>query len=84
MLNCKQFVERATDAEEYQMASFGQKIQIKFHMFMCHHCRKYNEQFRTTTVVAKNLTLDDTPDVIIEEAVVEMKEYSVQDNSSIN
>ena len=84
MLSCKQFVERATDAEEYESASFGNKLSIKFHRFMCRHCRKYYQQFRTTTVVAKKLTTEDASESIIDNAVVDMKSYSNQDNSPIN
>ncbi|MFT5520699.1 MAG: hypothetical protein ACI9IA_001294 [Enterobacterales bacterium] len=84
MLSCRQFVERATDAEEYESASFGTKLSIKFHLFMCHHCRNYNLQFRTTTVVAKKLFTEDASKSIIDNAVVDMKNYSVQDNSPNN
>ena len=84
MLSCREFVERATDAEEYESASFGNKLNIRFHLFMCHHCRKFNQQFRTTTVVAKKLTIEDTSENIIDHAVVDMKNYSNQDNSSNN
>lgn len=84
MLSCKQFVERASDAEEYESASFSTKITIKFHLFICKHCRKYNMQFRTTTLVAKKLNTEDAAETIIDNAVVDMKNYSNQDNSSVN
>ena len=80
MLSCKQFVERATDAEEYESASFGNKLNIIIHQLICHHCRKYNLQFRTTTVVAKKLTTEDASESIIDNAVVDMKNYSNQEN----
>ena len=83
MLSCKQFVERATDAEEYESASFGNKLKLMFHQLLCHHCRKYNQQFRTTTVVAKKLTIEDASENMIDDAVVDMKNYSNQDNSPI-
>jgi hypothetical protein len=84
MLNCRQFAERATDAEEYASASFSSKLNIKFHLFMCRHCRKYNLQFRTTTIVAKKLTTEDASETIIDKAVDNMKNYSDPDNSPLN
>jgi hypothetical protein len=84
MLSCRQFVERATDAEEHKSVSFGNKLNLKFHLFMCHHCRQFNQQFRTTTVVAKKLTTEDASETIIDKALVDMKNYSNQDYSSIN
>ena len=84
MLSCKQFVQRATDTEEYESASFGTKLNIKFHLFMCHHCRKFNQQFRITTAVAKKLTTEDATDTIIDNAVVDMNNYSNQDNPPVN
>ena len=84
MLNCKQFVESATDAEEFEAAPFGKKLKLMFHQLLCHHCRKYNQQFRTSTAVAKNLTTEDASENIIDEAVVDMNNYSNKDNSSIN
>ena len=76
MLSCRQFVERATNAEEFESASFGNKLNIRFHRFICHHCKTFNKQFRMTTVVAKNLTPEDISETIIDNAVDDMKNYS--------
>ena len=79
MLSCKQFVENATDVEEYKFASIGQKIQIKMHLFLCHHCRTYSNQFQTTTAVAKKLSPEDPSESIIEQSVKTMQNYSEQE-----
>ena len=78
MLSCKQFVEQTTDHEEYQTASFGKKFQINFHKFLCRHCRRYQSQFVTTTEVAKKLKPESAPDVVVEQAVAEMKKNAEQ------
>jgi len=76
MLSCKEFVQQTADMIENQPLSLGQKVSNRFHMFICHHCRNYFKQAKTTATVAKSLELEPAPDQIVEQTITKMKRFS--------
>ena len=54
MLNCKE-VTRKLASGEWEQASWSQKLAIRFHLFMCRHCRLYAAQLRAVRDAARKL-----------------------------
>ncbi len=54
MLNCKE-VTRKLASCEWEEASWGQRLAIRFHLVMCRHCRRYAAQLRAIRDAARNL-----------------------------
>lgn len=47
MLSCKQITEQACDYLEKHL-TFRQRLQVWLHLLICHHCRRYIRQIRST------------------------------------
>ncbi|MGF1613718.1 MAG: anti-sigma factor family protein [Gammaproteobacteria bacterium] len=47
MLNCRQVTDRASDYLD-QALPFGERLQMRLHLLLCHHCRRYLRQLRAT------------------------------------
>lgn len=45
MPNCKE-VARAISADQLSSADWRSRLSIRFHIFMCRHCRRYFRQMR--------------------------------------
>ncbi len=41
MMNCKEVVKTISSEER---PSWRRRLEIRFHLMICHHCRKYAEQ----------------------------------------
>jgi hypothetical protein len=54
MLSCKE-VTRKIGSEEFAEASWWQRFQVRLHLLMCHHCRRYAAQLRAIGRVARSL-----------------------------
>lgn len=52
MLSCKEITEHASDYLDKHLPLHKQ-LNMKLHIFMCHHCRRYLAQLRTTIGVVK-------------------------------
>lgn len=52
MLSCKELTEQASDYLDKQLP-LSKKLQLKMHLLLCHHCRRYLKQLRTTIHVVK-------------------------------
>ncbi|MDH3326527.1 MAG: zf-HC2 domain-containing protein [Gammaproteobacteria bacterium] len=50
MLSCKDISHLASDHIDDNL-SLLMKIKVKFHLFICHKCRDFIKQFRTTVKV---------------------------------
>ena len=47
MLKCRQIEQLASDYLDKDL-SFRQRMAFKMHLFMCHNCRNYLRQLKTT------------------------------------
>ncbi|RDE24482.1 zf-HC2 domain-containing protein [Motiliproteus coralliicola] len=54
MLKCKDIVDQASDYREREM-SFGQRLQYRMHLLLCHHCRTFSRQFNASVAMLKRL-----------------------------
>lgn len=45
MLKCQNLIEMASDYLDGDLP-FAQRLSIRFHLFMCIHCKRYLSQFR--------------------------------------
>ena len=52
MLSCKELTEQAGDYLDKQLP-LSKKLQLKMHLLLCHHCRRYLKQLRTTIHMVK-------------------------------
>ncbi len=52
MLNCKDVTKHACDYLE-QHLPLHKRLQMKLHLIMCHHCRRYLRQMATTIGILK-------------------------------
>lgn len=51
MLSCKKIVEQSSEYLDGNM-TLPQKINYKFHLFLCWHCRRYLAHFKTAVKVS--------------------------------
>jgi len=70
MLNCKTVVKKISSNEEI---SWMQKIEIKLHLMMCHHCGKYAKQLKLLSAgLKKALSMLDSKNIQkIEDQVIQ-------------
>ncbi|WP_421863601.1 zf-HC2 domain-containing protein [Motiliproteus sp.] len=54
MLKCKDIVKQASDYRDREM-SFGQRLQYRMHLLICHHCRTFSRQFDASIAMLKRL-----------------------------
>ncbi len=54
MLSCRQLTEQSTDYLERQLGLWGW-LRVRFHLFLCQHCRRYLEQIEQTVGLLKDL-----------------------------
>lgn len=66
MLSCRE-VTRAVATGEWEEAAPGRRLQIRLHLLMCRHCRRYTAQIRAIGQAAREL-FREAPD---EEAAVD-------------
>lgn len=76
MLNCKQLVEHSTEIIDNEELSLLERVNYRFHLFICRHCRHFLNQATTTALVAKKLELEPPPQQVIEDIVSKMKNFS--------
>ncbi|MEE8349367.1 MAG: hypothetical protein V3R94_07345 [Acidobacteriota bacterium] len=61
MLNCKE-VSRKVASDHLATAGPWERFRIRFHLFMCRHCRCYDEQLREIDSTAQELWNDPSQD----------------------
>lgn len=57
MKSCKEIVKLISSSEE---KTFFQRIELKAHLMMCHHCSRYSQQLRMLTDGFRKLFQNDT------------------------
>ena len=61
MLKCKD-LSKLVAADEIEDFGLMQRLELKFHLFMCRHCRNYVAQIRSIGQGARDLAADHEPD----------------------
>ena len=61
MLKCND-LSRLVAADEIEEFGFMQRMELKFHLFMCKHCRNYVAQIRCIGQGARDLAAESAPD----------------------
>ncbi len=61
MLKCKD-LSRLVAAEEIEELGFMGRMELKFHLFMCQHCRNYVAQIRCIGQGARDLAAESAGD----------------------
>ena len=61
MLKCRDLTKMVA-SDEIEEFSFMQRMELKFHLFMCGHCRNYVAQIRSIGQGAKNAAAETAPD----------------------
>ncbi len=54
MLNCKD-VTRKIASDEFREAGWSERLVVRFHLFMCRHCRRYVAQLRAIGAATREL-----------------------------
>jgi predicted anti-sigma-YlaC factor YlaD len=66
MLSCKHTVEQGSDYIEGEL-SFRRKVEMKMHLMICVHCRRYVKQLRQTISMLANSRYKEPSELQIEE-----------------
>jgi anti-sigma factor ChrR (cupin superfamily) len=74
MLNCREVTEKASDYLE-QTLSWQQRLSIRLHLLVCHHCRRYLRQLHAVALAVKQIP---TP-TVSEEAIYKQIEVLKKD-----
>ena len=61
MLKCSE-ISRMVASDGIEDFSFMKRMELRFHLFMCKHCRSYVEQIRIIGRGARDLADEDVPD----------------------
>lgn len=61
MLKCSE-VSRLVATDETENFGFMKRMEMKFHLFMCKHCRNYVAQIRSIGQGARDLAAETEPD----------------------
>lgn len=61
MLKCSE-ISRLVASDETGEFGFMKRMEMKFHLFMCRHCRNYVAQIRSLGRGARDLATTDEPD----------------------
>lgn len=54
MLKCKDVAYQASDYLDKSLP-FWQRVNIRIHLFMCGHCRRFIKQLKSTVDVSRNI-----------------------------
>jgi hypothetical protein len=60
MLKCKD-LSKLVASDAIEDFGFMQRLELKFHLFMCRHCRNYVAQIRSIGQGARNLAAESAP-----------------------
>jgi len=66
MLSCKDFVKRQNERIDGADASFMERMSLKMHAFICHHCRRYLAQLRLVDSLSHQIPDTQADDQVIQ------------------
>lgn len=68
MLSCKDITEQASEYLDKNMSLYH-RIQYRLHLAMCHGCRRFVDQFKTTVSTVNKLEPEKVSEDVIEKQV---------------
>ena len=57
MLSCRQLTEHSSDYLDRELGLW-QRLQVRFHLILCHHCQRYVAQIERTVATVRHLPKD--------------------------
>lgn len=72
MLNCQQVTNRASDYLD-EALPFWERLQMRLHLFFCHHCRRYLRQLRATIRALSGLPKTEVSEDTVRQVVQRLK-----------
>lgn len=66
MLSCKHTVEQGSDYIDGEL-SFWRKVEMKAHLIICVHCRRYVKQLRQTISMLAKKSYQEPSEPLVEE-----------------
>jgi predicted anti-sigma-YlaC factor YlaD len=73
MLTCKELTEIATDYLEQDL-SWGERLRVHVHLWMCRHCRRYLQQMRKVIALLRRLPKEPVPPNLLEKLLPQFRE----------
>ncbi len=79
MLNCKEIVQQASNYidSDARNKSDVPYWQIRIHLILCHHCRRFVRHLQTTTAITAHIA-QDTDKIDTDEILDKIKAHSQQ------
>lgn len=74
MLNCQEVTEKASEYLDNALP-WRQRLEIRLHLFLCHHCRRYLRQLRTVTIAFREMSTSEVSEEAIERQVEKLSAY---------
>lgn len=72
MLNCQQVTERASDYLD-EALPFSGRLQMRLHLMLCHHCRRYLRQLRATVRAMSGLSETEVPEDTVRQVLQRLR-----------
>lgn len=61
MISCKEIAHKAHDLIDGDL-TFFERLEIRFHLFICKYCRRYVNQLRLTVSTLRDTKVLETPE----------------------
>ena len=81
MLNCKDFVKQQNERLDGREASFMERMSLKMHELICHHCRRYLKQLKLVDSVGHNISESTVDDATIQSNLAHIQKHNQSENS---
>ena len=80
MLNCKDFVKQQNERLDGQDVSLMQRMSLKMHELICHHCRRYLKQLKLVDSVGHNLEQPAVDEATIQSNLAHIQKHNRSEN----
>ncbi|ADE16011.1 hypothetical protein Nhal_2951 [Nitrosococcus halophilus Nc 4] len=74
MLSCREVTEKASDYLENTLP-WQQRLGIRLHLFLCHHCRRYLRQLRAVTIAFREMPKPEISEEAINKQIDNLKTH---------
>ena len=78
MLKCRQIEQLASDYLDKDL-SFRQRMAFKMHLFMCHNCRNYLRQLKTTISSIRLMPVNQS--IVVDDKVKDLAKQLLEQTS---
>ncbi len=80
MLNCKNFVKQQNERLDGQDTTLMQRVSLKMHELICHHCRRYLKQLKLVDSVGRKLEQPDVDETTIQSNLTHIQKHTQSEN----